>query len=210
MGVMFPAFASILTHDRSHAASLYTKTIKYIFLLLFPAVLLIVMFAREGLNLWLGDEFADNSSLVLQILAVGVFLNAHANVPFGLVQSAGRPDLTAKLHLVELPFYLLVLWWLLNSFGIVGVALAWLLRVVVDTISLFIIASRLVATVSEFTLKIFYIAGIALTCLAISAVISSLTIRWLFLLLILALFAAATWFFIFGAYERDRIRNYLK
>jgi O-antigen/teichoic acid export membrane protein len=209
MGVMFPAFATTLMHDRGHAASLYSKTIKYIFLLLFPAVLLIVMFAREGLNLWLGNEFADNSSLVLQILAMGVFLNAHANVPFGLVQSAGRPDLTAKLHLVELPFYLLLLWGLLSAYGIVGVALAWLLRVAVDTTALFVMANRLVATVSGFTLRVFYTAGIALICLVISALISSLTIRFFFLFLILALFAVTAWFVIFSEYERSRIRDYL-
>lgn len=210
MSVMFPAFATVLTQDKNRAALLYSKTIKYIFLLLFPAVLIIVTFASEGLNLWLGSEFADNSTLVLQILTVGVFLNGHASVPFGLVQSAGRPDLTAKLHLVELPFYLLVLWTLLNAYGIVGVALAWLLRVAVDTTILFVMVNRLVSTVSDFTLSAFYMAGIALTCLVLGAVISDLTIRWLFLLLILTLFAIATWLFIFSAYEKDRIRNYLK
>jgi len=210
MGVMFPAFATVLAHDRNHAAFLYSKTIKYIFLLLFPAVLIIVMFAREGLALWLDTEFANNSTLVLQILAVGVFLNAHANVPFGLVQSAGRPDLTAKLHLIELPFYLMILWWLLNTYGIVGVALAWLLRVTVDTAVLFIMANRLVSVVSDLTLRVFYMAGIALACFTLGATIPALTVRWLFLLLVLVLFIVSTWFYIFSAYERGKIRSYLK
>jgi len=210
MSVMFPAFATVLTQDKKRAALLYSKTIKYIFLLLFPAVLAIVTFANEGLNLWLGSEFAENSTLVLQILAVGVFLNAHANVPFGLVQSAGRPDLTAKLHLAELPFYLMVLWWLLNAYGVAGVALAWLLRVAVDAAVLFVMANRQLTTVSSFTLKVFFTAGIALLLLVLGAVISDLTIRWLFLLLILLSFAIAAWFFIFSVYERGRICNYLK
>ena len=72
-----------------------------------------------------------------QFLAIGVFLNSLANVPFGLVQSVGRPDLTAKSHMIELPFYLFILWWLLNAYGIVGVAIAWVLRVAVDTIILY-------------------------------------------------------------------------
>lgn len=210
MGVMFPAFATVLTQDRNRAAVLYSKTIKYIFLLLFPAVLIVVTFANEGLDLWLGSEFADNSTLVLQILAVGVFLNAHANVPFGLVQSAGRPDLTAKLHLVELPFYLLILWWLLNSYGIAGVALAWLLRVIVDTTILFIMANRLVKTVSRFTLKMFFTAGVVLLLLVLGAVIPDLITRELFLLLTLALYTVTTWLFLFSTYERDKIRSYFK
>ena len=133
MGVMFPAFAAALMHDRNRAAQLYGRTVNYIFLALFPIVLIIITFAYEGLDLWIGSDFANNSYLVLQLLAIGVFLNSLANVPFGLIQSAGRPDLTAKLHIVELPFYLLILWWLLSEYGIVGVAVAWVLRVAVDS-----------------------------------------------------------------------------
>jgi len=41
--------------------------------------------------------------------------------------------LTAKLHLVELPVYLLFLWWSIDAFGIVGAAMAWTARVFVDS-----------------------------------------------------------------------------
>ena len=173
-------------------------------------MLIIVVFAHEGLSLWLGSEFADNSYLVLQLLAIGVFLNSLANVPFGLVQSAGRPDLTAKLHVIELPFYLLVLWWLLNTYGIVGVALAWLLRVAVDTAVLFVMANRLVSTVSGLTLRMFYVTGIALMTLVLGAVIPDLTIKWIFLLLILTFFAVISWFYILSTIERDKICICLK
>ena len=81
MGVMFPAFAAALVQNRNRAAHLYGRVVNYIFLTLFPIVLVIVTFAYEGLNLWLGSEFANNSYLVLQLLAVGVFINSLANVP---------------------------------------------------------------------------------------------------------------------------------
>ena len=89
-------------------------------------------------------------------------------------------------------------------------ALARLLRVVADTIIIFIIASRQVTAVSSFTFKVFFTAAIALFMLVLGAVIPGLTIRWLFLLIILTLFTATTWFFIFSTYERGRICNYLK
>ena len=37
----------------------------------------------------------------------------------------GRPDLTAKLHLAELPLYVGFLWALIHQLGIVGAAAAW-------------------------------------------------------------------------------------
>jgi len=213
MGVLFPAFAAALGQDRARAARLFDRSVNYIFLSLFPVVLIIVTLAREGLTLWLGSEFAGNSSLVLQLLAAGVFINSLAHVPFGLIQSAGRPDLTAKLHLIELPLYLLILWWLVGAYGIVGAAMAWVLRVAVDTLLLFVMAHRLVPSVSPaspFTLRPMLSVGIALLVLTLGAIIPGLAMKGLFLLLVLLIFAVVAWFGILAADERNMIRSRLK
>lgn len=211
MGVVFPAFAATLVQDRARAARLFNRAVNYIFLSLFPVVLIIVTFAYEGLTLWLGSEFADNSSLVLQFLAVGVFINSHAKVPSGLIQGAGRPDLTAKLHLIELPFYLLILWWLLNAYGIFGAAIAWVLRVAVDTIFLFVMAHRLMPVVSPFfTLRSVLMVGMALFVLALGAILPGLAMKLVFLLLVLVIFAAVAWFVILATDERNMLRSRLK
>ena len=210
MGVMFPAFATILVQDRTHAARLFDRSVKYIFLCLFPVVLIIVTFAHEGLSIWLGADFAANSSLVLQLLAIGVFINSLAFVPFGMVQSAGRPDLTAKLHLLELPIYLLLLWFLLNAYGIVGAAVAWVVRVAIDTILLFVMSHRLLSAVSSLTMRPMFMIGVALLVLAVAALISGVVIKGLFLLLVLFIFVVIVWFVILYADERSMIRNFLK
>ena len=205
MGVMFPAFSSALVTDRARAARLFDRAVNYIFITLFPIVLVIVMFAHEGLILWLGNDFADNGSLVLQVLAVGVLANSLAQVPFGMVQSAGRPDLTAKLHLIELPFYLLILWWLLGAYGIVGAAIAWTLRVTIDTLFLFVMARRLLSVESLFQLRSVLIIGMAFFLLPLGAAISGIAMKGLFLLLVLPLFAGISWFFILAIDERNMI-----
>ncbi len=210
MGVMFPAFAVALVQDRTRASRLFDRAVNYIFLSLFPVVLIIVTFAREGLTLWLGSEFASNSTLILQLLVVGVFINSHARVPSGLLQGAGRPDLSAKLHLIELPFYLLILWWLLGAYGIVGAAIAWVLRVAVDTIFLFAMAHRLLSAVSPFKLRQVLMACMALFVLALGSLMPSLAVKGLFLLLVLLFFAVVAWFVILIADERSIIRSRLK
>jgi O-antigen/teichoic acid export membrane protein len=210
MGVLFPAFAAALVQDRTRAARLFDRAVNYIFVSLFPVILIIVTFAREGLTLWIGSEFASNSSLVLQLLAIGVFINSLAFVPFGLVQSAGRPDLTAKLHLIELPFYLLILWWLLSAYGIIGAAIAWILRVAVDATVLFVMAHRLVPVASPFTRQLLLMVGVAFFVLALGALIPGLIMKGLFLLLVLLIFAAITWFVILATDEKDMICSHMK
>jgi len=83
-------FAARLVDDRSKAASLFARGTKMLFLMLYPITLLIATFAYEVLRLWLGASFADHSTRVLQWLAAGVFVNSLAQIPFALLQSAGR------------------------------------------------------------------------------------------------------------------------
>ena len=52
----------------------------------------------------------------------------------------GRPDLPAKLHLIETPIYLIIVWILISKFGILGAAIGWTLRALVDTMILFFMA----------------------------------------------------------------------
>lgn len=142
VGVLFPTFATEMQKDRGRVARLFSHGVMVILLLLLPPTLLLVGFAEPLLNTWLGLEFAAQSAVVLQILAVGILVNSLAQVPFALLQSAGRPDLTAKLHLFELVPYILCLIWWTQIWGIWGAALAWSLRASVDGIALAIMAKR--------------------------------------------------------------------
>jgi O-antigen/teichoic acid export membrane protein len=130
--VLFPAFAVSHAYDRERMERLFFRGVKYVLISLFPAVLIMVTLAHEGLALWLGEEFARKSTDVLQLLAVGVFVNSLAQIAFALVQGAGRPRLTALLHLVELPLYLSAAWWLIHADGIRGAATAWAARMTFD------------------------------------------------------------------------------
>jgi len=143
VGVLFPAFSTAVVSDRARLAFLFESGMKYIFLALFPVTLLLVAVAQEALRFWLGIEFAHQSTSVVQILAIAIFINGLGQIPFAHVQGAGRPDITAKLHLLELPIYIAGLVLLSRNMGIRGVALAWLLRVTMDTSLLAVFSWRL-------------------------------------------------------------------
>lgn len=169
MGVMFPAFSVYSIEDRQKVAELHQKSIRYLLLALLPMVLFLVVTAEPLLFYWLGSEFAIHSTPVLQLLAVGVLANSIAGVPYTALQAVGRPDITAKLHMVELPIYLAMIWFFTQAMGIVGVALAWLLRVAIDAGLLLFFCHRLVGlsareetTPSFFTIAAVYTGGLLL------------------------------------------------
>jgi O-antigen/teichoic acid export membrane protein len=131
---IFPAFSSLdASGSQQRLEELCVRSLKSLLLFLGPILFQVVFFAREILNLWLGPEFAANGTLVLQLLAVGMLINALAFVPLGLLHGLGRPDLSAKFHLLELPLYVVTLTYFLKHMGISGASLAWTLRACADT-----------------------------------------------------------------------------
>jgi O-antigen/teichoic acid export membrane protein len=210
VGVMFPAFSTSFAQNRERTALLYRRSAKYILLILFPIVLLIMVLAADGLKLWLGPEFAQNSTRVLQWLAVGVFINSLAQVPFALVQGIGRPDLTAKLHLIELPFYLFALWRLIQTRGIDGAAIAWTGRVTVDAIVLFCLSRSLLPKTGSDTRRTVLTVAAALVILFMATLPSDLIARMVFLLIVLTAFAAVGWFLLLTKEERAVIQVRLR
>ena len=141
---LFPAF-SVLEgiEDRQGLGTLFARSVKYILLFLGPIVVAIMLFAKEIMQAWLGPDFAREGTAVLQILAVGVLINSLAYVPSALLSGAGRPDIPAKIHLLELPVYVGIAWVLINQHGIGGAAGAWTLRVALDALLLFGAAFRI-------------------------------------------------------------------
>jgi O-antigen/teichoic acid export membrane protein len=132
LSVVFPAISGVFEKSPERAVELFRKGSKYVTFLLLPVAAGSVLFAREGLGLWLGSDFATQAFLVTQVLVIGSFLNCLALSPYSFLQAIGRPDITAKLHLLELPVYLLLLWQLVTHFGLIGVGLAWSARMALD------------------------------------------------------------------------------
>jgi O-antigen/teichoic acid export membrane protein len=210
IGVFFPAFSVSFAQDRSRTTLLFSQGTKFIYLLLFPLVLLIITLAEGSLNLWLGAKFAHNSTRVLQWLAIGVFINSLSQVPFSLLQGAGRPDLPAKVNLLEVPFYLLILWWLIKAHGIEGAAIAFVVRMGIDAAILFGLACGILKINGSVKRQMVAIMAVTLFILALGFVQMHIGMKTLFMSLTLSTFPIATWFIILTPDEKVLMRANIK
>jgi O-antigen/teichoic acid export membrane protein len=146
---------------------------------------------------------------------VGVLLNSLARVPYSLLQALGRPDLTAKIHFVELPLHLVLAWFFVDAWGVTGAALAWSVRVGVDAALLFVVVARR----SGLPLHAFILprarlgaVGIVMSGAAVALLLETVNVMWVRLaaLPILGLaMAAALWRYLLDGRERERIRELL-
>lgn len=205
-GVMFPAFASSYVVDPGRSLLLMTRAVKYVFLALFPIALLISTFAPELLRLWLGNDFATNSTAIVRWLSAGVLVNCVAQIALSLIQAVGRPDISAKLHLAELPLYLVMLYAATKTYGAKGAAIAWTARVVIDAILLFAATYHVLPhrKWSQISLASVMCAAVTVECCA--AIPTGVWFRSIVVILVLSALGVAAWFKLLRE-ERVVLRN---
>src|SRR6266481_2121504 len=73
---LFPYFSYHGSRKSSEVSEMTSRTLKYLLLLLTPPVALFIFFARDIMQLWLGPQFAEWSTVVLQLTALICFSNA--------------------------------------------------------------------------------------------------------------------------------------
>ena len=135
---LFPAFSSLeAAGAREKLVDIYGRSLKYLVVVMGPVLLLVAVFSRDILQVWLGPVFARQSTVTLQILTLGVFINSFGIFPYSLLQGVGRPDVTAIFHLLELPIHLGLVWLLVPRMGITGAAIAVAVRLLIDAALIF-------------------------------------------------------------------------
>jgi O-antigen/teichoic acid export membrane protein len=184
LGVAFPAFSTSFAQNRARTGWIYGRGVKYVFMILFGLVLATDALAPELLGAWLGPEFARRSTFVLRCLALGVLLNGLAQVPSALLQGIGRPELTALLHVVELPVYLAVATVLIRTHGIEGAAVAWTARTALDLVFFFGAACWVLPGGAAIARNLARGLGLGLPLLAVCALPAPLGFRAPLLLLV--------------------------
>jgi O-antigen/teichoic acid export membrane protein len=207
---LFPYF-SFHGSRRGEVSAVTSKSVKYLLLLMTPVTAIFCVFAKDILRLWMGPQFAAQSSVVMQLVAVSCFMSAFAYIPYVSVQALGRPDLKAKLDMVLLPAFAVLAWWLARRMGVNGAALAKLLITGIDGAALFFIAWKLKAfspreCFSGPLLRAQGVSGMLLIGVAILGLFQfNLLLTGGFLVAFLALYAMAFWVVAVESNERKTI-----
>jgi O-antigen/teichoic acid export membrane protein len=214
---LFPAFsASAGRGDGEWIRNALVRCLKYLLLIVGPAALVLIFFAHPLLTLWVGAKFADEGALVLQILAGGVLINSLAYVPSSLLQGIGRPDVIAKLQLLQLPFHIGLSWFLVSRLGLPGAAIAWSVRMTLDFVMYIVATCWVTHTSPRLLAGRKMLAGVAalgaLTLGFASIRVSShaLLTGALFSGLLAAGFLLGAWHYVLDVEERWHIRLWVR
>ncbi len=143
MQSLLPAFSQLQGEaNRFQLNTLFSRGLRVNLILTIPVLAVIAIVAKPFFTVWAGEEFGKESSMPFYILLMGVALNLQAFFPGTMIMASGRADIFTKLYWLELVPYLSLLWVLSVQFGILGVAIAWTLRMSADAIIHFLLARK--------------------------------------------------------------------
>jgi O-antigen/teichoic acid export membrane protein len=141
---LFPAFSALeAKRDWSRIGQMFVRAHRYLIVILMPVIFLVAVWAREIFRLWIGPDFAVRATEPLRILAVGFLIALLAPLSGAILEAAGRPDILVKVYLLELPVNVGSVWFLTKHYGIVGAAVSYSLRSILETIILWGIVHHL-------------------------------------------------------------------
>jgi len=210
VSVLFPTIAASFDLHRKETEILFARCVKYLLTAMFPVVLVLVIIAPEGLTLWLGLAFGERSATVMRWLTGGIFVLSMAYIPYSLLQGIGRPDLCAKIHMLELPLYVGLSWMMTRQWGIVGAAQAWGIRAVIDCLLMYGVSLRFVHDSRRAILLALATLTACLAALALCVWPALFWTRCLLGVFVLSGFLVYAWFILFNTDERAFVLNLMK
>jgi O-antigen/teichoic acid export membrane protein len=201
VGVLFPFFSASFATVPAKAKELFTKGAKYIFLIMFPAVFLLVTFASDGLNIWLGEKFAANSTSVMQFLSIGILMNSFSLIPNVFFQGTGKPHIPTLLNLVELPFYVFGMWLMISNYGIDGAALFYMIAAAIDAFIMYFFAYKVFRLRFNSVFPVIFLVACILLLL-IMITVQGIVLKLILSLIILVSFVYTVWKYFLTEDER--------
>lgn len=180
---LFPRFVRAASEVERHQLTMFGTRVLSVWLS--PPMAAGMLLSAPFLAWWISPELAAQSSSVMQVLCFAFWINSLSIVPFNKLLASGRPDLVAKIHMVELLPYFALLYVALQTWGLIGAATAFTARVAVDFLLLSHLAGSLLST-----LRLLVVPATLMTALLAVVVKTNLspTSPWPFgLMLLLAL-----------------------
>ena len=134
--VAFPSITRQLQVDSTSARAQFNRWLLIVTIVMATITALVAWWLPALLSAWIGNALPAEAANVGRWLCLGVWINAIGSMYFAWLHAHGRFRTTALLHLLELPLYVAILLVSLSELGVVGAAVAWVVRVTLDSIAL--------------------------------------------------------------------------
>jgi O-antigen/teichoic acid export membrane protein len=122
-GVLFPAASALAARgELERLRALYLKASRYVVFINASVLVLVAVFSYQILYYWMNPQFARAGQVVLAVMALSQFIDSLTSLPSLVNDGMGHPRVSGMFALVRAAFGLVVVWFGVDGWGIVGAA----------------------------------------------------------------------------------------
>lgn len=214
----FPAFSELSNMSQKVSLQdLYLRSTKYIVILTVPFIVLFTVFAEKFLYFWMGEEFAQKGTLLLQILGIAHIVTYWCYSAIDGLRGVNRPEISTKIQVVLAVMNIVFCFLFIPRIGIVGAALAWSLhRFILLPIFIYFVGSRVfhieIKRLWNSSFKKSFILGalILLMSFIFAPFINSLYLLIAIFFLISLFYLALSYVFVLDTSDKDFVFEYIR
>ncbi|RLA40299.1 MAG: hypothetical protein DRR42_26065 [Gammaproteobacteria bacterium] len=129
MRALFPKLSRV---DGDFARKLSTTSLFVIIFFMTPVCCCIILVLNAFLRIWVGEDMAKSASSIGEIIAAGLWANSLSQVAVYFLLGQSKPGMVAKIHLMQLVPFVIIMYACLSWYGIYGAACAWAGRCFID------------------------------------------------------------------------------
>jgi O-antigen/teichoic acid export membrane protein len=130
--VIFPSLTALISSKPQAVMKMFYRWLGVVVFMMTLVAIALAITLPHILNLWLGDKLIIESIRVGQILCAGLVPYTIGSMYVALIHAHNRSDITGKAHILEIPVFLMVLYWMTAEYGVHGAAWTWVVRVTFD------------------------------------------------------------------------------
>jgi O-antigen/teichoic acid export membrane protein len=122
-GVLFPFTSEMQAKGKlDHVRQIFLKGMRYMLALSIPVFFFLIFFPKEVMHIWMGNEFASATWLVLIFLSLAQWLAVLTMIPASTVMGMGHSRIVAVFSATAAALNLVFVIVLTSAYGIVGAA----------------------------------------------------------------------------------------
>ena len=128
--------------ENTNLKKLYLESKRRVAIVMLGVCIACAILSHKVLAYWINSEFSDKAYPIVLVLLIGIWFNSIAQFSISILLARKQPKRIAIIHIIELFFYIIFIYGFIISFGILGAALAWSIRTIIDYFILDYFAKR--------------------------------------------------------------------
>ena len=210
VSVLFPTFAAHFGQRQDQTSDLFVRSLSWLMGILLPVILIVIAFTPEGFRIWLGEDFAAQSTPIMRLLTTGIFIYCLTYIPFSFLQGIGRPDIPARIHLVEFPLFVILAIYMIKQFGISGAAMAWSIRAILEFMVMLGFCRKFAPVISQYGFRWTVCVAVSLAMILGITLCEPLLWRIAATVTALSLWTTLSLFYLFDKEDRRELQSAIK